>query len=82
MGGIFTEMLAKEFKKVYAVDGSYTSLTKLKENFRAYKNIFYIQSFIEHLILNNKLDNIVMSMILERSWLISEVIDIFKKDLP
>lgn len=63
--GIFTEMLAKEFKKVYAVDGSYTVLTKLKEKFRAYKNIFYIQSFIEHLDFEEQVDNIVMSHILE-----------------
>ncbi|HOL87439.1 MAG TPA: class I SAM-dependent methyltransferase [Defluviitoga tunisiensis] len=63
--GIFTEMLANKFKKVYAIDGSYTILTKLKEKFRAYKNIIYIQSYIENLNLEEQVDNIVMSHILE-----------------
>lgn len=63
--GIFTEMLAKKFKKVFAIDGSYTILAGLKKKFEEYENIIYIQSLIENLDFEERIDNIVMSHILE-----------------
>lgn len=63
--GIFTEMLATQFNKVYAVDASTTVLEKVKERLSKYSNIVYIKSFVENLVMEESIDNIIMSHILE-----------------
>jgi len=63
--GIFTQMLAERFKKVFAVDGSQITIEDVKNKLSQFKNITYIHSYIENLTLNQKVDNIVMSHLLE-----------------
>lgn len=63
--GIFTQMLAEKFKKVLAVDGSEMIIGYVKNKLSKYYNINYIYSYIENLNLYQKVDNIVMSHLLE-----------------
>lgn len=63
--GVFTPMLSNHFKKVIAVDGSGVIINNTKKKLSNCKNIEYICSFIENLKLEEKVDNIVMSHILE-----------------
>lgn len=63
--GVFTEKLAKRFEKVFAVDASKTTIEKVKEKLINFKNVFFIESFVENLQFEGTIDNIVMSHLLE-----------------
>ncbi|HRZ18445.1 MAG TPA: class I SAM-dependent methyltransferase [Methanofastidiosum sp.] len=65
--GIFTRLLANNFSKVIAVDAALGSIRFTQDRLKKYKNIEYVNSYIEDLKTNikEKVDNIVMSHILE-----------------
>lgn len=63
--GIFTKILAKRFEKVFAVDASKSTIEKVKEKLFNFKNVFFIESFVENLQFEDTVDNIVMSHLLE-----------------
>lgn len=63
--GVFTKMLAEKFNSVIAVDGSQVTIDNVEKDLSNFKNIEYICSYIEDLKLDSKVDNIVMSHILE-----------------
>jgi len=63
--GVFTEKLAKRFEKVFAVDASKLTIEKVKEKLSNFKNVFFIESFVENLQFEGTADNIVMSHLLE-----------------
>jgi len=63
--GVFTEMLTNYFKKVIAVDGSSIVIKQLKGILKEKNNVEYILSYVENLKLDGKIDNIVMSHLLE-----------------
>lgn len=74
--GVFTSILAKHFKKVLAVDGSRVIIDRVKKKLSDIENIEYICSFIEELTPNQKIDNIVMSHILEH---VNNPVSVLKK---
>ena len=63
--GVFTKKLTKCFNKVYAVDGSEVTIQELERDSESFKNVEFICSYIETLTMDVKVDNIVMSHILE-----------------
>lgn len=63
--GVFTGMLSQFFKKVIAVDGSSLTIKQVRERLEKKDNIEYILSYIEDLKLDCRIDNIVMSHLLE-----------------
>jgi 2-polyprenyl-3-methyl-5-hydroxy-6-metoxy-1,4-benzoquinol methylase len=63
--GAFTKHLADNFKNVVAVDGSLVTLNNVREMLKSYNNIYYICSYVENLKIDQKIDNIIMSHLLE-----------------
>ena len=63
--GVFTEMLANFFKKVIAVDGSDLTIKYLRERLTERDNIEYMLSYVEYLKFDFRINNIVMSHLLE-----------------
>jgi 2-polyprenyl-3-methyl-5-hydroxy-6-metoxy-1,4-benzoquinol methylase len=76
--GSFLKLLAKDFDKVYALDGSSVIIDKLKKNIIEFKNIEYHCSYIEDFSIDKKFKNIVMGHILEH---IEKPIDALRKTI-
>lgn len=73
--GFFTKMLAEKFDNVIAVDGSQITIDNVGKELLEFNNIEYICSYIENLKLDKKMNNIVMSHILEH---LEEPVDALK----